>query len=1080
MKKLFILLLLLIPAHYQANLLEDNVRNHFEQVIEAVFDQVSSDMEDTLVDATNSCDVTATITCTVDKNGENCEDFVVPLKDCQQEAMTFVFEYCSHEVVPIELFRGRTENVDMKNLPKGSMAYINAEPVEISFEDMPPGKCWTVVEKRKVNTCGKMINSSIKIEGWRGNSNIGDYCFAWEFYRQFFKRPDFPQPSTSCDVEGDVSCVVKRTGQECENLKVSYDQCGKEEIVFTFDYCNNEPEFAIILREGNTDGNIDMNNLPPGSMAWIHTEPVRMNMDNLVPGQCRTMVRTRYVDTCWDTIDASLKLEGWLESPILGSYCYLWSFYRAHIERPSGSCSIDAEVSCRVADSGERCEDLVIPIETCKQEEMIFTFEYCNENVDDTLLLRGGNPYQVSDMRNLPVGTMAFINLDPVNIDFKDLGPRECKAFSRTRMVNTCWDTIDASLKIEGWREYGGDYCYAWNFYRTLIKRPKLSSCQVRAEVSCSVDSTGVPCDQLIAPVETCGIEMMRFSFVYCSDEAVEFIYLRRGNTDTNIDMDNLPPGTMAFVHTVPQDLDLDDLAPGQCKTITVTREVNTCWDTIDASLKIEGWRGDGDNGDYCFAWDFYRQPVKRQINAPTIAPSNQSSSCNASAQVTCYVDRTGMPCEDLIVPLSDCGKEALTFTFEYCNHEASSIIDLFSGDTSGNIDMHNLPSGTMAFVFKRPVTLNFRELFPGECMTIVEKRDVTTCRPSIEASLKVEGWRESRNAGDYCFAWDFYKTTIQRNDFSPTRSPTTSCRVDATVSCLVDRLNAPCENLVVPLEECGEEKMTFTFEYCSSEVLEDINLRLGDTSGEVDMNNLPIGSMAFVHTDSVPISVSHLPPGFCWSETITRFVNTCRPNIDASLKLEGWRGDGEVGDFCFAWDFYRSTIRRLNLEFPTASPTVAPTLSFQPTTNYCGIPKDQQRTKISSIIDSVSLKSDLQNPNSPQSKARNWMLFEDTFDSFCPPPCNRERKDGGIIQRYTMAVFYFATGGDATWQSCGRNSQQSCSPQLTLFESDPIEIVTGDETWLSSVSECIWGGLACREDTQCIDRIEFGEFLHI
>ncbi len=155
------------------------------------------------------------------------------------------------------------------------------------------------------------------------------------------------------------------------------------------------------------------------------------------------------------------------------------------------------------------------------------------------------------------------------------------------------------------------------------------------------------------------------------------------------------------------------------------------------------------------------------------------------------------------------------------------------------------------------------------------------------------------------------------------------------------------------------------------------------------------------------------------------------------------------------------------------------PTISVQPTVDFCGIPKDQQRARISAIIDTVSSKADLRNPSSPQSRAREWMLFEDDFDSFCPPPCNRDRKDGGVIQRYTLAVFYFSTGGDEKWKTCGRRSQQACDPQLTLFEGDPIDIISGKETWLEPVSECFWGGLSCREDTECIDRIEFGKLFH-
>ena len=392
-----------------------------------------------------------------------------------------------------------------------------------------------------------------------------------------------------------------------------------------------------------------------------------------------------------------------------------------------------------------------------------------------------------------------------------------------------------------------------------------------------------------------------------------------------------------------------------------------------------------------------------------------------------------------------------------------------------------------MAFVFKRPASLNLNDMRPNECRKIEYKREITTCRPTIEASLKVEGWRGNGERGDYCFAWNFYKINIKREELPPTRSPTSKCDVTADVSCVIQRTGQKCDDLEVPLTQCGEELMTFTFEYCSKETNFDITLIEGDTSGNIDMRNLPKGTMAFIHTEPINIDEFYLSPGYCWPIVVTRPVSTCRSFIDASLKIEGYRGDGGTGDYCFAWDFYRRTIKRPDSpSFPTPSPTKSnsgpsgptsnPTISSQPTANLCGLPKEVQRRRISAIIDKVSSKKDLDNPNSPQSKAKQWLLFDDSFDSFCPPPCNRDRRDGGVIQRYTIAVFYFATGGESTWRSCGRFSPEVCNPQLTLFQGDPIEIITGNRTWREPVSECLWGGLSCRADTQCLDRIEFGE----
>jgi hypothetical protein len=1206
--------------------LENDLLNSFEDVINNAVEQVTLRLENGELNAARQCPLSATIMCKVDKSGEDCEDLVVPFDKCQNEDMTFTFEYCNNGPDEIDIFGGRTTDVDMKNLPQGSMAYINAVPVVINLQSLAPQKCSTIVVTRKVNTCWKMINSSLKIEGWRGDGNTGDYCYEWAFYRRFIKRPAIPKPSTPCAVSGEISCIVNssgqpcdeyivpledckkeyitftfkycndesdfaitlrsgdtsgnidmknlpvgtmafihtepvdinlndllpgkcrvieetrlidtcwdafdaslkiegwrgdsdsgdycfswdfyrsevkrpftscavssqvsckvnRTGQPCNDLAVSLDRCRREDMTFTFKYCNNESRQAINLRRGNTRGGIDMHNLPPGTMAFVHTEPVKINLNDLPPGMCRIIEETRSIDTCRDTIDASLKIEGWRGAGNEGDFCFAWDFYRTYIKRPSTTCEVSASVSCVVEETGQPCDKLIVPMEDCQEEDMTFTFVYCNEDSEFVIDLRAGDTKGDINMRDLPPGTMAFVHTQPVDINLNDLLPGQCRTIRTTRAVDTCWDMIDASLKVEGWRG-DGDYCFAWDFYRRAIKRPDMaptrspsSSCAVRSEVSCKIDHTDQPCENLIVPLDQCKEEDMTFTFVYCNEETTFTVDLRTGNTSGEINMKNLPPGTMAFVHTQPVDINLNDLLPGQCRTIRTTRAVDTCWDTIDASLKVEGWRGDGD---YCFAWDFYRHTIKRPDMVPTRSPTNKAVSCNVSSKVSCEVDWNGQPCSELISPLEGCGKEAVTFTFEYCNNESFKTIDLISGDTDGTINMKSLPPGTMAFTYKRPVDVNVETMFPGECRTITESRYVNTCRPTIEASLKVEGWRGDGDVGDYCFAWDFYKTNIKRVDATPTRSPTSPCDVSASISCVVESTKKPCDQLVVPQSQCSEEDMTFTFEYCSNEFSEGINLREGDTSGFLDMKNLPPGTMSFINIDPVEMNVYYLRPGYCVPIIVTRSVSTCKPTIDASIKIEGWRGDGRAGNFCFAWEFYRSTINRIPLNSlrptptPTTRPSSSPSISLQPTVNFCGIPKIEQRARISAIIDSVSSKSDLQNPNSPQSKAREWILFQDTFDSFCPPPCNRDRKDGGIIQRYTIAVFYFATKGDETWRTCGRKSTEVCDPDLTLFEGD-FDIISGAETWLEPVSECFWGGLSCREDTQCIDRIEFGKSL--
>ena len=69
------------------------------------------------------------------------------------------------------------------------------------------------------------------------------------------------------------------------------------------------------------------------------------------------------------------------------------------------------------------------------------------------------------------------------------------------------------------------------------------------------------------------------------------------------------------------------------------------------------------------------------------------------------------------------------------------------------------------------------------------------------------------------------------------------------------------------------------------------------------------------------------------------------------------------------------------------------------------------QQQQLSEIAKSVSSQKDLQNSASPQFMAYNWLLDEDTFHNDVDS-MPREL----VVQRYVLAVFYYATMGHQNW----------------------------------------------------------------
>eukprot|EP00957_Ditylum_brightwellii_P210498 15365049-Ditylum_brightwellii.AAC.1 len=85
------------------------------------------------------------------------------------------------------------------------------------------------------------------------------------------------------------------------------------------------------------------------------------------------------------------------------------------------------------------------------------------------------------------------------------------------------------------------------------------------------------------------------------------------------------------------------------------------------------------------------------------------------------------------------------------------------------------------------------------------------------------------------------------------------------------------------------------------------------------------------------------------------------------------------------------------------------------------------------------------------------------------------------------MGVFYYSTEGDSWNNGCEAPDFTDLTDPVAVADAnnncdisadgpDPFEFDTflGTDAWLTPSDECLWGGVACRDSTGCIDRIEF------
>lgn len=147
-------------------------------------------------------------------------------------------------------------------------------------------------------------------------------------------------------------------------------------------------------------------------------------------------------------------------------------------------------------------------------------------------------------------------------------------------------------------------------------------------------------------------------------------------------------------------------------------------------------------------------------------------------------------------------------------------------------------------------------------------------------------------------------------------------------------------------------------------------------------------------------------------------------------------------------------------------SSTVSPG-SAVPTTT-CNMSASLRSLLIRVIVNSISESSEVDTDASPQNRAFAWLIEQDG-DNLYPDDVN-------LVQRYTLAVFYYSTLGDR-WSECAAPTDVTSETAIEAANDactlEPVE-GSGSNAWLTPGSECLWGGVVCDENGS-VDRIDFG-----
>ena len=140
----------------------------------------------------------------------------------------------------------------------------------------------------------------------------------------------------------------------------------------------------------------------------------------------------------------------------------------------------------------------------------------------------------------------------------------------------------------------------------------------------------------------------------------------------------------------------------------------------------------------------------------------------------------------------------------------------------------------------------------------------------------------------------------------------------------------------------------------------------------------------------------------------------------------------------------------------PSTSPSESSLPSQSPTLDRCQItPDDREREIIQQLVSAGVDITRLQDLTTSQGQATDWIINQDVR-GICPD-------DEKLLQRWTVASMYFATGGQ-NWTKCSAAGSDPCGTEEPFINK---------RRFLSSFNECQWAGITCDIDA-CITEIEF------
>jgi len=567
-----------------------------------------------------NCALNTSIECT-SGNGSLCKEFQPDRNKCNY-MVTYKFKVCNNGSVPMEL--------------NGAGAKIGGKNVNLSFQKsgyLNDGVCLAQKTQQIVDVCdGGIPWAMIWSRGYpiQGKGDRGPLCSPYT--NVIYDVPN-TKDDTYCPVEAKTTCTVDRDGSDCNKYFSKPRSCGKTDVTFTHNICNNDKNSSVKFGYNTI---LNGKKIYPFKSKILNKDSCVSHEEGLTVDSCKN--KSHRVSTgAWVAGKAT---EECSKKSGFDYYRLVINGAISHSKAPTPIgpvCPIEVDTTCTVGNNGVDCNKYFSNTAQCGDTAITYRYIICNKdpfrfvNYSYSIKLNGNK-------------------LRPFKSD--EIKKDSCVVHDELYTINSCTNNNYVASTGAWLKGVENKTCFkksGFKFYNVKVNySPQSKSpipisliCPIKVVTTCSVTSDGNDCNEYFLNTQICDDVAVKYEYTICNmdkNNPIEFDYAIKLNK----------------VKVKPFKTNV--IEKKSCLRHEITDTISSCKNAQYGASTV-AWLAQKKNEE-CFkksGFMFYR--VKTNYSPPTASPTKRDDlkvrykSCfiDKDSDVTCsdYLRSLGSPLPD-------------------------------------------------------------------------------------------------------------------------------------------------------------------------------------------------------------------------------------------------------------------------------------------------------------------------------------------------------------------------------------------------------------------------------------------------